>query len=145
MTRSQGPVKGFETVSHRALPEYRADGVLLRHAGTGCEVLHLASADTENLFAFCFTTPPRNDSGVSHIIEHSVLSGSEKFHVKEPFSVLMKGSMHTFLNALTYPDRTVYPAASCNRADFFNLLPCTRMRSSARCSARKPSCRKRGA
>jgi Zn-dependent M16 (insulinase) family peptidase len=115
-------IRGFAVVSRRALTEYRADGVLLRHAVTGCEVLHLASADPENLFAFCFTTPPRDDTGVSHIIEHSVLSGSSRFHVKEPFSALMKGSMHTFLNALTYPDRTVYPAASCNRADFFNLL-----------------------
>ena len=122
MTRTQGSIEGFEILSRRALPEYRADGLHLRHVGTGCEVVHLASADPENLFAFCFTTPPRNDTGVSHIIEHSVLSGSDKFHVKEPFSALMKGSMHTFLNALTYPDRTVYPAASCNRADFFNLL-----------------------
>ena len=122
MTRTQSSVQGFEIVARRALPEYRADGVLLRHVGTGCEILHLASSDQENLFAFCFTTPPRNDSGVSHIIEHSVLSGSDKFRVKEPFSALMKGSMHTFLNALTYPDRTVYPAASCNRADFFNML-----------------------
>jgi len=115
-------VRGFTVTSRRALPEYRAEGVLLRHTGTGCEILHLAGADKENLFAFCFTTPPRDDTGVSHIIEHSVLSGSEQFHVKEPFSALLKGSMHTFLNALTYPDRTVYPAASCNRADFFNLL-----------------------
>jgi Zn-dependent M16 (insulinase) family peptidase len=96
--------------------------VLLRHRDSGCEIIHLASSDQENLFAFCFTTPPRDDTGVSHIIEHSVLSGSDRFHVKEPFSALMKGSMHTFLNALTYPDRTVYPAASCNRADFFNML-----------------------
>jgi presequence protease len=116
------PPRGFDVISRRALPEYRAEGLLLRHRGTGCELLHLAASDTENLFAFCFTTPPKDDTGVSHIIEHSVLSGSERFHVKEPFSALMKGSMHTFLNALTYPDRTVYPAASCNRADFFNLM-----------------------
>jgi Zn-dependent M16 (insulinase) family peptidase len=114
--------RGFEILSRRVLPEYRSEGVLLRHTATGCEILHLASAEQENLFAFCFTTPPRDDTGVSHIIEHSVLSGSERFHVKEPFSALMKGSMHTFLNALTYPDRTVYPAASCNRTDFYNLL-----------------------
>ncbi|HTZ50442.1 MAG TPA: insulinase family protein, partial [Spirochaetia bacterium] len=117
-----GGFAGYEVVSRRSLPEYRAEGTLLRHVKTGCEVLHLAAADTENLFAFCFTTPPADDTGISHIIEHSVLSGSRRFRVKEPFSVLMKGSMHTFLNALTYPDRTVYPAASCNRADFFNLM-----------------------
>jgi presequence protease len=115
-------IHGFEVLSRRDLPEYRADGIHLRHAGTGCEVLHLAAGDTENLFAFCFVTPPYDDSGVSHIIEHSVLSGSRRFPLKEPFAALMKGSMHTFLNALTYPDRTVYPASSCNRADFFNLL-----------------------
>jgi len=119
---SSESIRGFEIQSRRALPEYRSEGVLLRHMATGCEILHLASADQENLFAFCFTTPPRDDTGVSHIIEHSVLSGSDRFHVKEPFSALLKGSMHTFLNALTYPDRTVYPAASCNRVDFFNML-----------------------
>ena len=77
MTRTQGSIEGFEILSRRALPEYRADGLLLRHAGTGCEVVHLASADQENLFAFCFATPPRDDTGVAHIIEHSVLSGSD--------------------------------------------------------------------
>ncbi|HET6485804.1 MAG TPA: insulinase family protein [Spirochaetia bacterium] len=114
--------RSFEVLSQRPLPEYRADATHLRHTATGCEILHLKTLDAENLFAFCFTTPPRDDTGVSHIIEHSVLSGSRRFPLKEPFSALMKGSMNTFLNALTYPDRTVYPAASCNRADFFNLL-----------------------
>ena len=120
--KTRESIRGFEVVSRQPVPEYRADGTHLRHPGTGCEVFHLAAADTENLFAFCFATPPRDDTGVSHIIEHSVLSGSRRYPVKEPFSVLMKWSLHTFLNALTYPDRTVYPAASCNRADFMNLL-----------------------
>jgi Zn-dependent M16 (insulinase) family peptidase len=120
--KTRESIRGFEVLSHRALPEYRADGLHLRHGTTGCGVLHLATADTENLFAFCFSTPPHDDTGVSHIVEHSVLSGSRKYPLKEPFSALMKGSMHTFLNALTYPDRTVYPAASCNHADFYNLL-----------------------
>ena len=115
-------IGAFDVLAVRELPEYRSHATLVRHAATGCEVLHLSAADTENLFAFCFATPPRDDTGVSHITEHSVLSGSRRYPLKEPFSVLMKGSMHTFLNALTYPDRTVYPAASCNRADFFNLL-----------------------
>jgi Zn-dependent M16 (insulinase) family peptidase len=115
-------IGAFDVLTRREIPEYRARGVHLRHTRTGCEVMHLETADTENLFAFCFATPPRDDTGVSHIIEHSVLSGSRAYPLKEPFSVLMKGSMHTFLNALTYPDRTVYPAASCNRADFFNVL-----------------------
>jgi Zn-dependent M16 (insulinase) family peptidase len=120
--KTRESIHDFEVLSRRTLPEYRVEGVHLSHAATGCEIVHLASADTENLFAFCFATPPQDDTGVSHIIEHSVLSGSARFPVKEPFSVLMKGSMHTFLNALTYPDRTVYPASSCNRADFFNLM-----------------------
>jgi presequence protease len=120
--KTRETVHGFDVISRGDLSEYRAQGIHLRHPGTGCEIVHLATSDTENLFAFCFSTPPRDDTGVSHIIEHSVLSGSRQYPLKEPFSVLMKGSMHTFLNALTYPDRTVYPAASCNRADYFNLL-----------------------
>ena len=115
-------IGAFQMLARRELPEYRSSALYVRHEATGCEVLHLGTADTENLFAFCFATPPRDDTGVSHITEHSVLSGSDRYPLKEPFSALMKGSMHTFLNALTYPDRTVYPAASCNRADFFNLL-----------------------
>jgi Zn-dependent M16 (insulinase) family peptidase len=122
MNRIFFAMNGFTVRARRSLPEYRAEGTHLVHDRTGCEVLHLATADTENLFAFCFATPPGNDTGVAHIIEHSVLSGSRLFPVKEPFSVLMRGSMHTFLNALTYPDRTVYPAASCNRTDFYNLM-----------------------
>ncbi len=113
---------GYELLSRKEVPEYRCEATHLRHTRTGCEVLHLASDDEENLFAFCFATPPRDDTGVSHITEHSVLSGSRRFPLKEPFAALLKGSLNTFLNALTYPDRTVYPAASCNRADFFNLL-----------------------
>ncbi|MGD0724681.1 MAG: insulinase family protein [Spirochaetia bacterium] len=120
--KTRDRIGAFDVLSRREIPEYRARGVHLRHTRTGCEVVHLETADTENLFAFCFATPPRDDTGVSHIIEHSVLSGSRLYPLKEPFSALMKGSMHTFLNALTYPDRTVYPAASCNRADFFNVL-----------------------
>ena len=117
-----GPMTGYDLLSRKQVPEYRCAATHLRHARTGCEVLHLASDDEENLFAFCFATPPRDDTGVSHITEHSVLSGSRRYPLKEPFAALLKGSLNTFLNALTYPDRTVYPAASCNRADFFNLL-----------------------
>ena len=113
---------GYDLLSRKEVSEYRCTATHLRHARTGCEVLHLAADDAENLFAFCFATPPRDDTGVAHITEHSVLSGSRRFPLKEPFAALLKGSLNTFLNALTYPDRTVYPAASCNRADFFNLL-----------------------
>jgi hypothetical protein len=113
---------GYQILSRIDVREYRCAATHLRHEKTGCEVLHLASDDTENLFAFSFATPPADDTGIAHILEHSVLSGSKRFPLKEPFSALLKSSLNTFLNALTYPDRTIYPAASCNRADFFNLL-----------------------
>ncbi len=113
---------GFKVLSLRDLDEYRSTATHLRHEETGCEVLHLSSTEAENFFSFCFTTPPVDETGVTHIAEHSALSGSRRFPVKEPFSVLMKGSMHTFMNAFTFPDRTVYPASSLNTADFYNLL-----------------------
>ena len=93
-----------------------------RHLATGLEVFHLACEDPENLFAFAFRTPPPDDSGVAHILEHSVLCGSRRFPVKDPFVVLLKSSLQTFLNAFTFPDKTVYPAASQLDKDFFNLL-----------------------
>jgi presequence protease len=113
---------GFTVLGVRDVPEYRCRAIHLRHDVTGLEALHLAADDRENLFAFAFTTPPGDDTGVTHIVEHSVLSGSRRFPLKEPFSILMKGSMHTFLNAFTYPDRTVYPASSLSPADYFNLM-----------------------
>ncbi len=115
-------LKGFRVLSASDVAEYRCQALHLMHDATGCEVFNLSADDRENLFAFSFMTPPPNDTGVTHITEHSVLSGSRRFTVKEPFSVLMKGSMHTFLNAFTFPDRTVYPAASLNHADYFNLM-----------------------
>jgi hypothetical protein len=83
---------------------------------------HLACEDPENLFAFAFRTPPPDDSGVAHILEHSVLCGSRRFPVKDPFVVLLKSSLQTFLNAFTFPDKTVYPAASQLEKDYFHLL-----------------------
>jgi presequence protease len=115
-------IHGFREVAGRPVDEYRCRARSFRHAATGCEVLHLASADTENLFAFSFATPALDDTGAAHILEHSVLAGSARFPLREPFSVLMRGSVSTFLNAFTFPDRTVYPAASCTPRDFFNLL-----------------------
>jgi Zn-dependent M16 (insulinase) family peptidase len=122
-----GPVKGasirgYGELAARPVEEYRCLARRFRHAATGCEVLHLASEDTENLFAFSFATPAPDDTGVAHILEHSVLAGSRRFPLREPFAVLMRGSVSTFLNAFTFPDRTVYPAASCTPQDFFNLL-----------------------
>lgn len=112
----------FETISEFPVPEYRAAGVHLRHRATGCEVFHLRSEDEENTFAFCFRTPSPDGTGVAHIVEHSVLCGSERFPVKDAFISLARGSLATFMNALTYPDKTLYPAASTVEADYFNLM-----------------------
>lgn len=114
--------RGFETLSVDPLTEYRAEGIHLRHLKTGAEIYKVQADDPENLFSFSFRTPPSNHTGVPHILEHAVLCGSERFPLKDPFLVLLKGSAHTFLNAMTYPDKTVYPAASTVKADFLNLL-----------------------
>ncbi len=115
-------VGGFELLSARRLDEFAADSLHFRHRATGCEVLHLHNDDPENLFAFTFRTPPADDTGVAHILEHAVLCGSRLFAVKDPFVVLLKTSLNTFLNAFTFPDKTVYPASSMVEKDFFNLL-----------------------
>ena len=112
----------FITLSETELPEYRARGILLRHAKTGCEVYKLEAEDVENSFAFVFRTPPRDATGVAHIVEHSVLCGSRDYPVKDSFLVMSRRSLATFLNAFTWPDKTVYPAASAVRQDFWNLL-----------------------
>ncbi|RKX74797.1 MAG: peptidase M16, partial [Spirochaetes bacterium] len=114
--------QGFETLSVDPLDEYRAKGIFLRHLSTGAEIYKVEADDSENLFAFTFRTPPSDHSGVPHILEHAVLCGSEHYPLKDPFLVLLKGSAHTFLNAMTYPDKTVYPAASTVKADFINLM-----------------------
>ncbi len=113
---------GFVVESVRDLPEYHSTGILLSHRATGCRVYHVRNDDRENLFAFAFQTLPRNDTGVAHILEHSVLAGSERFPVKDPFLLLLKSSMNTFLNAFTFPDKTVYPASSTVEKDFYNLM-----------------------
>jgi len=113
---------GFETLSVDSLPEYRSTGIQLRHYGTGAQIYKIYADDSENLISYIFRTPPANNSGVAHILEHSVLCGSKRYPLKDPFLVLLKGSAHTFLNAITYPDKTVYPAASTIKADYINLL-----------------------
>lgn len=104
------------------LPDYDGEGYLFRHKKSGAEVFHLRNEDPENMFAFAFATHPEDSTGVAHILEHTVLSGSERFPVKDPFLQLLKGSVNTFLNALTYPDKTVYPAASPVKKDLFNMM-----------------------
>ncbi|NBB90973.1 MAG: peptidase M16 [Spirochaetes bacterium] len=113
---------GFRPISTTALPEYRSEGHLFRHEATGCEVYHVHNDDPENLFAFIFKTPPADSTGVAHIVEHTVLCGSERYPLKDPFLVLMRGSMNTFLNAMTFPDKTVYPASSPVETDLFNIM-----------------------
>ncbi|MGP1491466.1 MAG: insulinase family protein [Treponema sp.] len=113
---------GFTIISKTQLDEIQAEGIFARHCKTGLEVYHIHNDDAENLFAFAFMTPPDSSSGVAHIIEHSVLCGSKNYPLKDPFLILSKQSVKTFLNAMTFPDKTVYPAASIIEKDYFNLM-----------------------
>ncbi len=112
----------FNLISTTDLPEYNSTSYFYRHKRTGCQVFHVKNSDPENLFAFIFQTPASDNCGTAHIMEHSVLAGSEHFPVKDPFLQLLKGSVYTFLNAMTYPDRTVYPASTVVEKDYFNLM-----------------------
>ena len=113
---------GFTVERCETIDELDADAYVLRHATSGARLLYLACDDENKAFAIGFKTPPANSTGVFHILEHSVLDGSEKFPLKEPFVELIKGSMQTFLNAMTYPDKTIYPVASTNEQDLLNLM-----------------------
>ena len=113
---------GFKLIKKEEIAELKSLGLFFEHEGTGAEVMVLENDDDNKVFSATFRTPPTNDAGVAHILEHSVLCGSKNFPVKEPFVELMKGSLQTFLNAMTFPDKTMYPVASRNRKDFFNLM-----------------------
>ena len=115
-------IHGFNIISKTALDEMQAEGIFARHCATGLEVYHIYNDDNENLFAFAFMTAPENSSGVAHILEHSVLCGSKNYPLKDPFLILSKQSVKTFLNAMTFPDKTVYPASSILEKDYFNLM-----------------------
>lgn len=112
----------FTLIEERSVPEIDSLARLYRHDATGARLLSLANKDENKSFGISFRTPPFRSDGIAHILEHSVLCGSKKYPVKEPFVELMKGSLNTFLNALTFPDKTVYPVASTNRKDFYNLV-----------------------
>ena len=112
----------YEVIKQERIEDIRADGTLLRHKKSGARVLLLACEDENKVFTIGFRTPPKDSTGVAHIIEHTVLCGSEKYPLKDPFVELLKSSLCTFLNAITYPDRTMYPVASCNAKDFQNLM-----------------------
>ena len=113
---------GFELLKAQEVPELNLNGKLYRHLKTGAEVLSLVNDDENKVFGIAFRTTPQDSTGVAHILEHVVLAGSEKSPVKEPFIELVKGSLQTFLNAFTYPDKTCYPCASQNLKDFYNLV-----------------------
>ncbi|MCW5848539.1 MAG: insulinase family protein [Anaerolineae bacterium] len=113
---------GFELEREQFIPELRTQARLYRHVKTGARLLSLSNDDENKAFAITFRTPVHDSTGVPHILEHSVLAGSRKYPTKEPFTELLKGSLKTFLNAMTYPDKTVYPVASQNVKDFYNLV-----------------------
>ena len=115
-------LKAYEVIQTEDLSDLKSEGILLKHKKSGARVLLMANDDENKVFAIGFRTPPSDSTGVPHIMEHSVLCGSKEFPVKDPFVELVKGSLNTFLNAMTYPDKTVYPIASCNDKDFQNLM-----------------------
>ena len=115
-------VSGFILQSVDVLDDYHGYGYHYQHRITGMEVYHISNDDPENFFSFVFRTPVQDDCGTPHIIEHSVLAGSDSYPVRDPFMSLLKGSAQTFMNAMTYPDFTAYPAASVVKQDFMNLF-----------------------
>lgn len=115
-------LKEYEVIKHEQLPDIHADGWLLRHKKSGARVVLIPCEDTNKVFNIAFRTTPKDSTGVPHIIEHTVLCGSKKYPLKDPFVELVKGSLNTFLNAITYPDKTMFPVASTNDQDFRNLM-----------------------
>lgn len=114
--------RGFDCLRDESITELKTRARLYRHRATGAEVLSLERDDENKVFGITFKTPPYDSTGLPHILEHSVLCGSRKYPVKEPFVEILKGSLQTFLNAFTYPDKTCYPVASQNVKDFYNLI-----------------------
>lgn len=112
----------YEILNEHRVEDVQSDGFILRHKKSGARIAILSNNDDNKVFYIGFRTPPEDETGVPHIIEHTTLCGSKKFPVKDPFIELAKGSLNTFLNAMTYPDKTVYPVASCNDQDFKNLM-----------------------
>ena len=112
----------YEIIEKKEISDLNSESYILKHRKTGARIALLSNDDENKVFYIGFRTPPTDSTGVAHIIEHTVLCGSRDFPIKDPFIELAKGSLNTFLNAMTYPDKTVYPVASCNDADFQNLL-----------------------
>ena len=112
----------YELLGEQELKDIHSMGYILRHKKSGARITVISNDDENKVFYIGFRTPPEDSTGVPHIIEHTVLCGSDKYPVKDPFVELVKGSLNTFLNAITYPEKTIYPVASCNNADFQNLM-----------------------
>lgn len=115
-------LNAYEVLEQRPLDDLHSEGCILRHKKSGARIAVIANDDDNKVFYVGFRTPPEDSTGVPHIIEHTVLCGSDKYPVKDPFVELVKGSLNTFLNAMTYPEKTIYPVASCNDKDFQNLM-----------------------
>jgi len=115
-------LQAYTILEKKEIKELNSIGYLMKHNKTGAKVVLMENDDNNKVFCVGFRTPPKDSTGVAHIIEHSVLCGSDKFPVKDPFIELAKGSLNTFLNAMTFPDKTIYPVASCNGKDFQNLM-----------------------
>ena len=115
-------LKAYDIVKAEDLPDIHGEGYLLKHKKSGARIMLLPNKDSNKVFNIAFRTPPTDSTGVPHIIEHTVLCGSKKYPLKDPFVELAKGSLNTFLNAMTYPDKTMYPVASTNDKDFKNLM-----------------------
>jgi Zn-dependent M16 (insulinase) family peptidase len=115
-------MKNFELIRTEEIKELKTQATIYRHVPTGAEILSMENDDENKCFGIAFRTPPSDSTGVAHILEHTVLCGSRKYPVKDPFVQLLKGSLQTFLNAFTYPDKTCYPVASQNIKDFHNLV-----------------------
>src|SRR3712207_6165904 len=115
-------MNNFQLIKEEHVAEFNSVAKLYRHTPTGAELLSMENDDENKCFGITFRTPPKDSTGVAHILEHSVLCGSRKYPLKEPFIEMAKGSLKTFLNAFTYPDKTCYPVASTNLQDFYNLV-----------------------
>ena len=115
-------IPAYEVLKQENLTDIHSTGYLVRHKKTGARLVLIENDDENKVFSIAFRTTPKNSTGVPHILEHSVLCGSREFPLKDPFVELVKGSLNTFLNAMTYPDKTCYPVASCNDQDFQNLM-----------------------
>lgn len=117
-----GNLSQYEVITSQPIDELKTLGIILRHKKSGARIVVMSNDDDNKVFFVGFKTPPLDSTGAAHIVEHTVLCGSKNFPVKDPFIELEKGSLNTFLNAITYPDKTIYPIASCNDKDFQNLM-----------------------